>query len=1462
MDKNRFSIGFRSDGNKEKYFGFRKDYDHQYEASVRKIVINGKELSFDSFSKIEKLSDYELKHSIADGIWIYNRIHECYVQEAVVIDTGKIHLEDVEVWYELHLKGFRAKGKKAEAFSFELDTKEKIFVPGPRMWVENAEHANHPLCHRIVKKDGKIFYVKYLDDKAKNWVGLIQKHNLLLPDGKTLKGKKTIYIDSTTYYTSTADGQVNGAYSGTWSTARATGNTVTDTATSVIISTTASFDKQLGGNGYSIRRGFFYFDTSGLPDNATVTSADFSLYKYSASNSPTICAQKGTQGSSLSASDFTAYSGSSYGNVSTSSSGYLTISLDSAGKSDISKTGITKICVREYTYDYLNTAPSMATAYSVTVYSAEQSGTSQDPKLVIDYTESQNLSDTVEYTGKGAASSTGNITYAASVTSTGAGSVAVTPGITYAATATCTGAGTITVTQTATLVSLVSYTSYATITQQDVDSDIELITAVTAATCTVTVAFGYNVTITYSAACSVEESDNRIYSETVSCTGYGQVGYSGATSFSAAVNFSSAATPSQQDQDIDLEVILVSSKTSITIVEPTSYSAEIAYGATGDGSITANFNEVEEISFGSSGTSEAESLTALHVTIEYVSVGTAIQQDVDSFLETVTAAGGSLVAIITVTNYSVTYDGPTGKGQCAVTIETNKIVDIDYTATASIEVSTITTYGLTIRCEALATPSQQDEDIDLEVILCGSGAAGWISDFDFIRCNGAGSVQVLTVYTYDGAVEYASESSFEVAAITEYHIGIEAVGVSLGVSQDIDYDVEVILCGSSGQGWIQDIELLKIIGAGTVSVTTVTDYAQLITFEGLGSSEVLALKTWKDTVTFEACASLEVDTDYGYVRLVEFTGYGSVVVLDADVDIELITVTGYVSSEVIATDLANIEIQSAAYFTIDVTSTGRTELFWSIHVDDIVLEDNYTVEYAKFTDEKGKRSDYFEIVLNNNDGSLSEEFGIGDNVYLYFDENNPPVTKIFHGLITGIDFDIDSYGSNKLVLSGEDYGSVRFGQTIVSGAEVYYNTTATDIITDLVYRYCPEISTTNVEEFLDQIPFVSFAWEYVSQAIEKIARLVGADYYVDENDDLHFYDPSDLEVSHSITPAQIVNASIKRDTSKFFDRVFVVGGKQGFLDQSQATTTTEVTLHDKYYASSFQPSKSNVLYVETYVKKVGSPLDAFRFSIVEDNSGPTGAIVGFGSTAAKNVSTDGSWIKLDYIDVQLNVAKLHWIVFHMIGTATDTYKVAHDNTTASGHKYSTGSSWTSATGKMAFKTYYGVQIVKGATGTKMFSHHTDIPIVDLSIKDTDTALMLAQQKIIEYALSNSSKLTINPPGKRLKAGEVVSISIPGVTLEDQAMLSVSYEINDPKISTVRIECTAAEDFFSTFANLFSELRKLKVENVLQLQETSTDYKETTETPSIALTETITALATDYDAQFDDGKAKWDVSKWK
>jgi hypothetical protein len=83
---------------------------------------------------------------------------------------------------------------------------------------------------------------------------------------------------------------------------------------------------------------------------------------------------------------------------------------------------------------------------------------------------------------------------------------------------------------------------------------------------------------------------------------------------------------------------------------------EIAYQSLGQGSVTASFNEVEEILFGSTGSSTAEHQVVLQATIEYISVGTVTQQDIDAGLETVTFEAASVAAVTSIANYHVAFE--------------------------------------------------------------------------------------------------------------------------------------------------------------------------------------------------------------------------------------------------------------------------------------------------------------------------------------------------------------------------------------------------------------------------------------------------------------------------------------------------------------------------------------------------------------------------------------------------------------------------------------------------------------------------------------------------------------------------------------------------------------------------------------------------------------------------------------
>ncbi|MES2668265.1 MAG: toxin TcdB middle/N-terminal domain-containing protein [Patescibacteria group bacterium] len=160
-------------------------------------------------------------------------------------------------------------------------------------------------------------------------------------------------------------------------------------------------------NGYlTIERAYVPFDTSVLPDNAIIASSTLKVYAKSKSNyyndahdylnvyegrqtSPTQlvnadindCGNTVTNPTKGSANvDIT--------NIATNS--YLSIPLNSSGLGWISKTGYTKLCMREG-HDAVNAQPPSNTNYSwkmnqVIFASSEASGTSQDPYLEVTYT--------------------------------------------------------------------------------------------------------------------------------------------------------------------------------------------------------------------------------------------------------------------------------------------------------------------------------------------------------------------------------------------------------------------------------------------------------------------------------------------------------------------------------------------------------------------------------------------------------------------------------------------------------------------------------------------------------------------------------------------------------------------------------------------------------------------------------------------------------------------------------------------------------------------------------------------------------------------------------------------------------------------------------------------------------------------------------------------------------------------
>jgi len=147
----------------------------------------------------------------------------------------------------------------------------------------------------------------------------------------------------------------------------------------------------------SIGRGFVFFDTSSLDDAATIDSAVASYYYnyksdgLSCTPSFTIYNTTSTDTTAISTGAYqtagtTRYSDEDMGYASFTTGAYRSLNLNSAGLSAISKTGLTRHCIRS-NYDATNSEPSYTASREVNMWfrSADQSGTTTDPKLVVTY---------------------------------------------------------------------------------------------------------------------------------------------------------------------------------------------------------------------------------------------------------------------------------------------------------------------------------------------------------------------------------------------------------------------------------------------------------------------------------------------------------------------------------------------------------------------------------------------------------------------------------------------------------------------------------------------------------------------------------------------------------------------------------------------------------------------------------------------------------------------------------------------------------------------------------------------------------------------------------------------------------------------------------------------------------------------------------------------------------------------
>ena len=207
-----------------------------------------------------------------------------------------------------------------------------------------------------------------------------------------------------TIYAHTNDGYVTRYNQSSWGAARSNTTGTSSSSTGTAYFTAVQADRTAargGGNVFSIRRSFFFFDTSGI--STEVDSATFKVYGFNNVGGDLIAVKSNSDIETLGTADFGSIEGwniatdgsgggDNEGNVTLYSSeistwsilGYNDIVLRTQALQDMENDDKLYICLINYDWDLKDIAPTGYAANRNGFYYTNYTGTSRDP--YIDYT--------------------------------------------------------------------------------------------------------------------------------------------------------------------------------------------------------------------------------------------------------------------------------------------------------------------------------------------------------------------------------------------------------------------------------------------------------------------------------------------------------------------------------------------------------------------------------------------------------------------------------------------------------------------------------------------------------------------------------------------------------------------------------------------------------------------------------------------------------------------------------------------------------------------------------------------------------------------------------------------------------------------------------------------------------------------------------------------------------------------
>jgi hypothetical protein len=226
------------------------------------------------------------------------------------------------------------------------------------------------------------------------------------------------------------------------------------------------------------------------------------------------------------------------------------------------------------------------------------------------------------------------------------------------------------------------------------------------------------------------------------------------------------------------------------------------------------------------------------------------------------------------------------------------------------------------------------------------------------------------------------------------------------------------------------------------------------------------------------------------------------------------------------------------------------------------------------------------------------------------------------------------------------------------------------------------------------------------------------------------------------------------------------------------TVSGYYSFETNWYARPFVPSKSDLGQLSLYLEKIGNP-SSLEGYIRDDSNGLPYRDVAYFSFDSSYVGSAG-WYPIK-IGATIIVGNKYWIVLKKNGDASNTYRWYYVSSSSDSYATSAdGSTWTltSSTNGLAYKTYYGIDVVMRRADADSISKYgervyilTDATITDMDTAKTiaDSTLALLSKPHVEIDQTQAINIYSLPEPRKL-----VAIYLPRIDIDDK------YEVKELK----------------------------------------------------------------------------------